>query len=58
MGINPTDLSDDFVKSGMRLITQVSSDALLKKASEKSKECPTEYWDPTLGPLDPPEGCE
>ena len=38
MGISPTDLSSDFVKSGMRLITQQSSDALLKTAAQKSKE--------------------
>jgi len=58
MGINPTDLSEDFVKSGKRLITQVSSDALLKKANKKQEECLTEYWDPTLGPQDPPENCK
>lgn len=32
MAISPTDLSQDFIKSGNRLITQVSSDALLKKS--------------------------
>lgn len=32
MGISPTDLGQDFIKSGQRLITQVSSDALLKKS--------------------------
>lgn len=32
MGIQPTDLGQDFVKQGMRLITQPSSDALLDKA--------------------------
>ena len=31
MGIQPTDLGQDFVKKGMRLITQTSSDALMKK---------------------------
>ena len=37
MGISPTDLSNDFIKSGNRLITQLSSDALLKK-SETMKQ--------------------
>jgi hypothetical protein len=38
MGIKPTDLGKDFIKSGNRLITQPSSDALLKKAAEEKKE--------------------
>tara|TARA_R100000479_G_C6351386_1_gene189375 strand:+ start:44 stop:265 length:222 start_codon:yes stop_codon:yes gene_type:complete len=38
MGIQPTDLGQDFVKKGMRLITQTSSDALMKKASDKKKK--------------------
>ncbi|WLW37634.1 hypothetical protein [Synechococcus phage S-8S53] len=40
MGIHPTDLGNDFVKKGMRLITQVSSDALMDKARrQKEGEC-------------------
>jgi len=38
MGIQPTDLGQDFVKKGMRLITQTSSDALMKKASDNKKK--------------------
>ena len=38
MGIKPTDLGKDFIESGRRLITQLSSDALLKKAKEKKEE--------------------
>ena len=38
MGINPTDLSKDFIKSGKRLITQQSSDALLAKAKEEAEK--------------------
>ena len=37
MGIKPTDLGDEFIKSGKRLITQPSSDQLLKKAKEKKE---------------------
>ena len=33
MGIHPTDLGNDFVKKGMRLITQVSSDALMDQGA-------------------------
>ena len=35
MAIKPTDLGKDFVKSGMRLITQPSADPLLKKAHQQ-----------------------
>lgn len=38
MGHSPTDLGKDFVEKGMRLITQPSSDALLKKAKSAKKE--------------------
>lgn len=38
MGIKPTDLGEEFIESGMRLITQPSSDALLKKSREKKEE--------------------
>ena len=37
MGNSPTDKSKDFIKSGMTLITQIDSDRLLKKASNKKK---------------------
>lgn len=65
MGLNPTDLGQDFVNQGMRLITQTSSDALLEKASKSkatdlSKEeiCNTELWDPTTGPIEPDPICD
>jgi len=43
MAIHPSDLGDGFVRSGRRLITQPSSDALLNKLQlqlqlEKSKK--------------------
>ena len=37
MAQSPTDQSNEFVESGMRLITSPSSDALLKQSSEKRK---------------------
>ena len=37
MATSPTDLGQDFVKSGYRLITQPSSDALLDKAREMKR---------------------
>ena len=66
MGIKPTDLGHDFVKSGMRLITQPSSDSLLKKAAEKppeaygiptGDECAVDFWDPSTGPQEPAPEC-
>jgi hypothetical protein len=58
MGINPTDLGQDFVKKGMRLITQQSADTLLKKAAkEKAAECSVDLWDPTTGPQEPSPDC-
>ena len=40
MGRHPTDLGQDFIKKGMRLITQTSSDALMDKARrQKEGEC-------------------
>lgn len=57
MGIKPTDLGNDFVKSGMRLITQQSSDRLLKKASSSQDECVVELWDPSTGPQEPSPDC-
>ena len=40
MGRHPTDLGQDFIKKGMRLITQTSSDALMDKARrQKEEEC-------------------
>ena len=40
MAQNPVDLGQDFIKSGMRLITHPSSDALLDKAKQKKYEVP------------------
>jgi len=40
MAQNPVDLGQDFIKSGMRLITHPSSDALLDKAKKKKYEVP------------------
>ncbi len=57
MGIKPTDLGADFVKSGMRLITQPSSDSLLKKAASTKDECVVELWDPSTGPQEPSPEC-
>jgi len=58
MGISPTDLSNDFVESGMRLITHPSSDALLKRSKEQRREeCSADLWDPTTGPQEPSEDC-
>ena len=57
MGISPTDLSSDFIESGMRLITQPSSDALLDKSKEKRSAVKSaiddaSLWDPTTGPVE------
>tara|TARA_R110001592_G_scaffold148581_2_gene373631 strand:+ start:442 stop:567 length:126 start_codon:yes stop_codon:yes gene_type:complete len=38
MGHSPTDLGKEFIEKGMRLITQPSSDALLKKVKDTKKE--------------------
>ncbi len=57
MGISPTDLSNDFIKSGRRLITQLSSDALLDKNKKQKPECSVDLWDPTTGPQEPSEDC-
>ena len=58
MGINPTDLGQDFIKKGMRLITQQSADTLLKKAAkEKVAECTVDLWDPSTGPQEPAPEC-
>ena len=58
MGINPTDLGEDFIKKGMRLITQTSSDALLKKAKQDTIDpCTTDLWDPSTGPQEPDPSC-
>ena len=38
MGHSPTDLGKEFIEKGMRLITQPSSDALLKKVKDNKKE--------------------
>ena len=58
MGINPTDLGKDFIKKGMRLITQTSSDALLKKAKQDTIDpCTTDLWDPSTGPQEPDPSC-
>ena len=35
MGRHPTDLGQDFIKKGMRLITQTSSDALWTNEDKK-----------------------
>lgn len=35
MGISPTDKSEEFIKSGMTLITQVDSDKYMKKVEKK-----------------------
>jgi len=40
MARNPVDLGQDFIKSGMRLITHTSSDALLAKANKQKYEVP------------------
>ena len=58
MGVNPTDLGKDFIKRGMRLVTQVSSDRLLKKVKEDKPECAVDLWDPTTGPQEPNPGCD
>ena len=34
MGLSPTDKSEEFIKSGMTLITQVDSDKYLKKVEK------------------------
>ena len=38
MGRHPTDLGQDFIKKGMRLITQTSSDALMDNPEDKKRE--------------------
>ena len=42
MARNPVDLGQDFIKSGMRLITHTSSDALLAKAKKQKYEVPND----------------
>jgi len=38
MGISPTDKSQEFIESGMTLITQVDSDKYMKKVEKQNKE--------------------
>lgn len=57
MAISPTDQSNEFVKSGMRLITSPSSDVLLDKSKKEKPECSVDLWDPTTGPQEPSEDC-
>ena len=57
MAISPTDQSNEFVQSGMRLITSPSSDALLDKSKKQKPECSVDLWDPTTGPQEPSEDC-
>tara|TARA_B100000035_G_scaffold265301_1_gene237632 strand:+ start:220 stop:354 length:135 start_codon:yes stop_codon:yes gene_type:complete len=38
MGLSPTDKSEEFIKSGMTLITQVDSDKYMKKVKRKIEE--------------------
>lgn len=42
MAISPVDKSEEFLKSGMKLITDPASDALLKKAKLQSYKTPPE----------------
>ena len=43
MGVNPTDLGKDFIQSGKRLVTQLSSDSLLKKSHERTEKEQEEF---------------
>ena len=56
MANSPVDQSNEFVESGMRLITSPSSDALLRQSKEKKKAKESEaneaLWDPTTGPVE------
>jgi len=48
MAISPTDQSNHFVESGMRLITSPSSDTLMKKAAEKyaaARKAASDFYD-------------
>jgi hypothetical protein len=36
MGISPTDKSQEFIKSGMTLITQIDSEKYMKKIQKKN----------------------
>ena len=58
MAIHPPDQSNEFVESGMRLITSPSSDRLLAKSRKKFDECTAELWDPSTGPQEPSEMCD
>lgn len=49
MAKNPVDLGKDFVKRGMRLITQRSSDDLLKKSHEQKYEIPEDRYSRPCG---------
>lgn len=51
------DQSENFKNSGMKLITDPSSDALLRQSQQKrtvikSAIKDTELWDPTTGPVE------
>ena len=57
MANSKTDVSRSFIESGMTLITQTSSDALLQESKKKRKAVKdaisdTGLWDPTTGPIE------
>lgn len=49
MAQNPVDLGKEFIKSGMRLITQMSSEPLLRKSQQKKYEIPDDRYSRPCG---------
>jgi len=49
MAKNPVDLGENFVKSGMRLITQPSSDSILNKNKKQKYDIPEDRYSKPCG---------
>jgi len=49
MAKNPVDLGENFVKSGMRLITQPSSDLILNKIKKQKYDIPEDRYSKPCG---------
>jgi len=49
MAKNPVDLGENFVKSGMRLVTQPSSDLILDKIKKQKYDIPEDRYSKPCG---------
>jgi len=49
MAKNPVDLGENFVKSGMRLVTQPSSDLILNKIKKQKYDIPEDRYSKPCG---------